>query len=170
MKLKLHWQIFIALVLGLTFGFMSRGMHFEGFVINKVAVFGVVFLRGLRMIIVPLIVSSIISGVTSIGSAKNLGRMGLKTFTYYISTSLFAIIVGLVMVNLIQPGVGAQVGLQAAPEGLAANAQKLGDTLLGIIPTNPLAAMVNSQILPTIFFSLLFGFFIRSHRLPTSSN
>jgi len=166
MKLKLHWQIFIALVLGLTFGFMSRGMHFEGFVINKVAVFGVVFLRGLRMIIVPLIVSSIISGVTSIGSAKNLGRMGLKTFTYYISTSLFAIIVGLVMVNLIQPGVGAQVGLQAAPEGLAANAQKLGDTLLGIIPPNPLAAMVNSQILPTIFFSLLFGFFITQSPAP----
>lgn len=160
MKLKLHWQILIALVLGILFGFLSRGLGFQSFVTDKVSVLGVIFLRGLRMIIVPLIVSSIISGVTSIGSAKNLGRMGLKTFSYYITTSLLAIVTGLFMVNLIRPGIGAQVGLEATPEELAANVSKLGDTLLGIIPTNPLEAMVNGQMLPTIFFSLLFGFFI----------
>ncbi len=160
MKLKLHWQIAIALILGLIFGFASRAFHFESFVTDRVAILGTIFLRGLRMIIVPLIVSSIVSGVTSIGSAQNLGRMGLKTFTYYVTTSLLAILVGLVMVNLIEPGVGANVGLQATPEQLSANAQRLGDTLLGIIPTNPLQAMVNGDMLPTIFFSLLFGFFI----------
>ncbi|MFQ5650223.1 MAG: dicarboxylate/amino acid:cation symporter [bacterium] len=160
MKLKLHWQIAIALVLGLAFGFLSRGLHFESFVTDKVALLGTVFLRGLRMIIVPLIVSSIISGVTSIGSAQNLGRLGLKTFVYYVTTSLLAILTGLFLVNLIEPGVAAEVGLRATPGQLAANAQKLGDTILGIIPTNPLRAMVEGKMLPTIFFSLLFGFFI----------
>ncbi len=160
MKLKLHWQIVIALAFGLLIGFMSRGLGFESFMIDRVSILGTIFLRGLRMVIVPMIVSSIISGVTSIGTAQNLGRMGLKTFAYYVTTSLLAIITGLIMVNLIQPGVGAQVGLQATPEGIAANAAKIGETLLGIIPTNPLEAMVNGDILPTIFFSLLFGFFI----------
>jgi len=160
MKLKLHWQIGIALIVGVLFGFVSRTFHFESFVTGDVAVLGTVFLRALRMIIVPLIVSSIISGVTSIGSAENLGRMGLKTFTYYVVTSLLAIVTGLFMVNIIQPGVGTEIVLQAAPEQLAANAKRLGDTILGIIPVNPLAAMVNGEMLPTIFFSLLFGFFI----------
>ncbi|MFQ5601764.1 MAG: dicarboxylate/amino acid:cation symporter [bacterium] len=160
MKLKLHWQILIALVLGVFFGFLSRNLDFQPFVTEKVAVLGTIFLRGLRMIIVPLIISSIISGVTSIGSAQSLGRMGLKTFSYYISTSLLAIVTGLFLVNLIAPGIGAQVGLEETPQELAANVEKLGDTLLGIIPTNPLAAMVNGQMLPIIFFALLFGFFI----------
>lgn len=160
MKLKLHWQIFIALVVGVIFGFISRGFGFQDFVIDNVAVLGDLFIRGLRMIIVPLIVSSIISGVTSIGSGEKLGRMGLKTFTYYVISSLFAIVVGLLMVNLLQPGVGANVGLEKTPEELAANVEKIGDTLIGIIPINPLEAMVNGDMLPTIFFSLLFGFFI----------
>ncbi|MGD9899208.1 MAG: dicarboxylate/amino acid:cation symporter [Calditrichaceae bacterium] len=160
MKLQLHWQILIALILGILFAFISRIFHFESFVIDKLSILGTIFLRALRMIIVPLIVSSIISGVTSIGSAENFGRMSLKTFTYYISTSLLAILTGLILVNLIQPGVGAELGFEKIPEELSANVERLGDTLLGIIPTNPLASMVNGDILPTIFFSLLFGFFI----------
>ncbi len=168
MKLKLHWQIFIGLALGVAFGFLARAFGFREFVIEDVAVLGTVFLRGLRMIIVPLIVSSIISGVTSIGSAERFGRLSLKTLTYYISTSLLAIVTGLVLVNLIQPGVGAQLGLQEIPSELAANTEKVGDTLLGIIPTNPLAAMMRGDMLPTIFFSLLFGFFIT--RVPQPYN
>ncbi|MFQ5639934.1 MAG: dicarboxylate/amino acid:cation symporter [bacterium] len=160
MKLKLHWQIAIALVLGVLFGFLSREAGFDEFVLGKVAILGDLFIRGLRMIIVPLIVSSIISGVTSIGSGQQLGRMGAKTFAYYVSTSLMAILVGLLLVNLIAPGIGAQVGLQETPENLQSNVEKIGDTLMGIIPTNPLQAMVQGQMLPTIFFSLLFGLFI----------
>ena len=166
MKLKLHWQITIALVLGILFGFLSRGFHFESFVTSKLAVLGTLFIRALRMVIVPLIVSSIISGVTSIGSAQNLGRMGLKTFSYYISTSILAILTGLFMVNMVRPGLGAEIGLQETPEGLAENAPTLIDTLLGIIPTNPLQAMVNGDMVPTIFFSLLFGFFITQAPAP----
>lgn len=159
-ELKLHWQILIGLVLGVLVGFLSRSFHFELLVTDKISLLGTIFLRGLNMIIVPLIVSSIISGVTSIGSAESFGRLSLKTLTYYITTSLLAILTGLFLVNLIQPGVGSQLGLQAVPSELGANVEKIGDTLLGIIPTNPLAAMVRGEMLPTIFFSLLFGFFI----------
>ncbi len=160
MKLKLHWQILIALAAGVLLAIISKAIGFEHFVIDDLSILGVIFLRALRMVIVPLIVSSIISGVTSIGNAENFGRMSAKTFTYYITTSLLAILTGLVLVNLIQPGVGANLSLQSVPENLQANVQKLGDTLLGIIPLNPLAVMVEGKILPTIFFSLLFGFFI----------
>ncbi len=160
LKLKLHWQILIGLVLGIVVGFLSRAAGFDHFVIHKLSVLGTIFLRGLRMIIVPLIVSSIISGVTSIGNTESFGRLSVKTLTYYITTSLFAILTGLLLVNLIQPGVGAELGLQEVPHGLAGNVEKIGDTLLGIIPTNPLASMVRGEMLPTIFFSLLFGFFI----------
>jgi Na+/H+-dicarboxylate symporter len=168
MKLKLHWQILIALILGVAFGFLSRAFNFQSFVTEYVIVLGDIFLRGLRMIIVPLIVSSIISGVTSIGTAESLGRLGLKTGLYYISTSLLAILTGLTLVNLIEPGVGAPIILEKTPEELTANVEKLGDTLLGIIPTNPLEAMARGDMLPTIFFSLVFGFFISRAPQPYS--
>jgi proton glutamate symport protein len=160
LKIKLHWQILIALLLGVMCGFASRMYGFEHFTIEYLSIPGTIFLRALRMIIVPLIVSSIISGVTSIGSASNFGRLGVKTFAYYMGTSLLAIVTGLLMVNWIRPGVGADLGFEKIPEDLAANVEKIGDTLLGIIPTNPLAAMARGDMLPIIFFSLLFGFFI----------
>ncbi len=160
MKLKLHWQIFIGLALGILLGALSRILGFENFTADKVSILGTIFLRGLRMVIVPLIVSSIISGVTSIGSGESFGRLSLKTLTYYITTSLFAILTGLILVNIFQPGVGAHLGFEKMPEELAANVSKLGDTLLGIIPTNPIESMVRGDMLPIIFFSLLFGFFI----------
>ena len=160
MKLKLHWQILIALVVGILLAIVSKSAGFSQFVIEDLSILGVIFLRGLRMVIVPLIVSSIISGVAGIGNSENIGRMSLKTLSYYISTSLIAIITGLFLVNLIQPGIGANLSLQTVPGELQANVDKLGDTLMGIIPLNPLAVMVEGKILPTIFFSLLFGFFI----------
>jgi len=160
MKLKLHWQILIALILGVLLAVVSKSVGFNQFVIEDLSILGVIFLRALRMVIVPLIVSSIISGVAGIGNAENIGRMSLKTFSYYISTSIIAIVTGLFLVNLIQPGIGANLHLQTVPGELQANVDKLGDTLLGIIPINPLAVMVEGKILPTIFFSLLFGFFI----------
>ncbi|MEJ2658570.1 MAG: cation:dicarboxylase symporter family transporter, partial [Desulfobacterales bacterium] len=130
MKLKLHWQIFIGLAAGILLGFLSRGLNFEPVVTEKISVLGDIFIRALRMVIVPLIVSSIISGVTSIGSAESFGRLSLKTFSYYVLTSLLAILTGLILVNLIHPGVGAQLGLQQVPEELHANVEKIGDTLM----------------------------------------
>ena len=170
MKIKLHWQILIALIAGILFARLAGLLGFESFVINRIAIIGDVFLRALKMIIVPLIVSSIISGVTGIGSAENFGRMSAKTFTYYVITSLIAIVTGLFLVNLIQPGVGAELTLQSKPEGIEGNLSQLKDTLINIIPTNPLASMVKGDILPTIFFSLLFGFFITKTPDPYKKN
>jgi len=164
MKLKLHWQILIGLILGILIGLTSRLFNFHIFVIEYISILGTIFLRGLRMVIVPLIFSSIISGVTSISSAESFGRLSFKTILYYISTSLLAILTGLFLVNMIKPGIKPGLkdllGLEKMPEELTANVEKLGDTLLGIIPTNPLASMVRGDMLPIIFFSLLFGFFI----------
>jgi proton glutamate symport protein len=103
-KIKLHWQILIALVLAILFGFFFPQD------IQYVKWMGDMFLRGLKMIIVPLILTSIVTGVANIGDAQDLGKLGLKTIVYYITTSLFAILTGLLLVNFIQPGVGADLG------------------------------------------------------------
>jgi len=159
-KLALHWQIFIAMFLGGVLGFLARQGGYTTFVTDYVAVLGELFLRLLRMIIVPLIFTSIVSGVSGIGGGKNLGRLGLKTFLYYVSTSLFAILTGLIMVNIFRPGVGAPLSFEETPTGLSGSVGQLADTLIGIIPTNPFQAMAETDILSVIFFALLVGFFI----------
>ncbi len=163
MKLKsvsLHWQILIGLILGVLLAVVSRIFQFESFVIEDVALLGDVFIRALKMIIVPLIVSSIISGVTNLSDAEHFGRLSLKTISYYVMTSILAILTCLILVNLIAPGIGANLSFQEMPEGLETSVQSFSDLLIRIIPENPLAAMARGEILPTIFFSLLFGFFI----------
>ena len=161
-KLQLHWQILIALIAGAGAGFLL------GDSVLQLEFIGTLFLKGLKMIIVPLIATSIISGVSGIGNAGNIGRLGGKTFIYYVTTSLLAILTGLVLVNLIQPGVGAQLGLQEQPEQLADSLAQFGDSpaqalkrlLLDMVPSNPFRAMADGKILQLIVFCLLFGFFI----------
>ncbi|MCW8816896.1 MAG: dicarboxylate/amino acid:cation symporter, partial [Ignavibacteriaceae bacterium] len=154
LKIKLHWQILIALLIAVLYGLFLTDYAY------LVTWIGDLFLRALKMIIVPLILTSIISGVTSIGDAQNLGRLGLKTISYYISTSLFAIVTGLVFVNLIQPGVGADLGLKKNVPELAAASGNVWDIILRMVPTNIFEALVSFDILAIIFFSILFGFFI----------
>ena len=153
-KLKLHWQILIALVIAILYG-----LFFTEYV-SYVRWMGDIFLRGLRMIIVPLILTSIISGVANIGDAHNLGRLGLKTFAYYITTSFFAIITGLVLVNIIRPGVGADLGLTSEVPELTATSGDLGEVIMRMIPTNIFDALASADMLAIIFFSILFGYFI----------
>ncbi len=154
LKIKLHWQILIALVVAIIYGLLFPNDA------KYVTWMGDLFLRALKMLIVPLILTSIVSGVTNIGDAQNLGRLGLKTFTYYISTSLFAIVTGLFFVNLIQPGVGADLGLKKVVPGLAASSSNLWEVILRMVPTNIFEALTSANILAIIFFSILFGFFI----------
>ena len=119
-----------------------------------------IFLRLLRMAIIPLVITSIISAVVQVGTAYGLGRIGLRTLGYYLMTSFLAIFTGQVLVNVFKPGAGAEIGLEAAPENIDAVEQGLGDILLNIIPENPIQAMAEGDVLPVIFFSILFGFFI----------
>lgn len=153
-KIALHWQILIALVLAVLFG-----LYFDSH-IGLVSWMGELFLRALKMIIIPLVLSSIISGVTNIGSAENLGRLGAKTITYYVSTSTLAIITGLILVNLFKPGIGADLNLSKTVD-LDVDADSIGETLMKIVPENVFNAFSdNGQMLSVILFALLFGFFI----------
>jgi proton glutamate symport protein len=128
--------------------------------VKAVGWMGVIFLRALKMIIIPLILSSLISGVTNIGTSENLGRLGLKTISYYILTSTIAIITGLFLVNIIKPGIGADLNFSQNVEGLLENQRSLGQTLIDIVPTNIFQSFNNNSMLSIIFFAIVFGFFI----------
>lgn len=162
-RIKLHWQILIALLLAVGVGVVlgEKALLFEPL--------GTLFLNALNMIIVPLVVTSIVSGVANIGGAENIGRVGLRTLCYYLTTSLLAILAGLALVNLIEPGVGADLGLKAPTEDLARTMQEhysgspwatILDIVLRMVPTNPVRAMVEGEMLQIILFCLLFGYFI----------
>lgn len=128
--------------------------------VNAVSWMGDVFLRALKMLIIPLILSSLISGVTNIGTGSSLGRLGLKTIGYYILTSTFAILTGLTLVNLINPGFGADLNFAKEVEGLVEKQRSLGQLLVEIVPENIFQAFVSNDMLSIIFFAILFGFFI----------
>jgi len=219
-KLALHWQILIALVLGVIYGIvftpkyeitndvlaklekkqvrqgvidslsklkdvkyeknkefvlaLKNGLNKKQFnEYNKVIIeaastpyirwvswLGDLFMRALKMIIVPLILTSIITGVANIGHNKDLGRLGLRTIIYYTVSSLFAIVTGLFFVNVIKPGVGADLGFSENVSELPITQHSFKDTLLNIVPENIFQAFSTSDMLAIIFFAILFGFFI----------
>ncbi|MCZ7609298.1 MAG: dicarboxylate/amino acid:cation symporter [Ignavibacterium sp.] len=153
-KLKLHWQILIAFIIAVLLGlFFPQSSEYVKWL-------GDLFLRALKMIIVPLVFSSIVSGVVNLGSSSSLGRLGAKTIAYYITTSLAAILTGLILVDLIRPGVGADLGFRMEVHDLTSTAGSLGDIILRIVPTNLFEVFVKGDMLAIIFFALLFGFFI----------
>jgi len=150
---KLHWQILCAMVAGVVAGLLGGPA-----ISTKVGWLGTLFISLLRMIIVPLIITSIVSGVASIGGGRDLGRLFSKTLGYYVLTSALAIFAGLLAVNLIQPGAGAHIaGAQAAdlPE-LSAPSSPV-ELLLDVVPRNFLAAAAKPHMLSVIFFCIVFG-------------
>ena len=153
-NLALYWQILIAFALSVLYGlFFSEHVHL-------VAWMGDIFIKALKMIIIPLIFTSIISGIANVGSGDNLGRLGFKTIAYYLSTSTAALFTGLVIVNIFKPGVGADLGFANQVEGLGVAKGSFGSTLMNIVPDNLFVAMVENQMLSIIFFAILMGFFI----------
>jgi len=179
-KLELHWQILIAIIVaGIIGSFVFNAKAASGvdptiFGIKYVTIFdyvGTIFLNALKMIIVPLITSSIIVGVAGIGSGGDLGALGGKTLLFYASTTLAAILVGLVLVNAVGPG---YVDGEPAKDLLALEASTaefeetvrgtgLGDVaqiFLRMVPPNIFKAAVEGQMLGIIFFAILFGYFM----------
>ena len=154
-KLNLTHYIFIGMIAGALTGW-SIGTP----VLPYAEFFADIFLRLLRMAIMPLIITSIISGVVSVGDAAGLGRLSLKTFGYYILSSFLAIMTGLILVNIFQPGIGATLGLEKNPGQVAAAEQSIAHLFLNIIPENPFQALARGDVLPVIFFCILFGYFI----------
>ena len=171
--MKLHWQILIALALAVVVGSFTHSINqVSGFDLTSIyEFFGAMFLNALKMIIVPLIVSSIIVGIASIEQDGSFARMGSKTLIYYVATSTIAITIGLFLVMVFQPGLIDDVpakdvlGLHADTEKVT---EKVGDAgagdvagiFLRMIPPNIIHAAAQGQMLGLIFFSLLFGYFI----------
>lgn len=152
-SLALHWQILIMLLLGGLFG------YFFPHLTRYTNWMGDIFLRALNMIIVPLIFCSISTGVANVGTAENLGRLGLKTMGYYLFSTLIAIITGFLLVQLIKPGIGADLGLKVPLEEIAVGRDSFGQTLINIVPSNVIKAMAEGQMLSIILFAVLVGFF-----------
>lgn len=174
-KLALHWQILIAILLAGLAGWLSGTEAGIG-PLRFHAVYGflgTIFIKALKMIIVPLIFSSIVVGITGIGRAGDVGRLGARTLAIYMGTGLLAVLLGLACVNLVRPGfadgtpVGEQLALHADGAEVAASLQNHGgiSELIAIfermVPENVVAtASDNSDMLALIVFALLFGFFI----------
>ena len=154
-RVSLTAWIFIGIILGIL-----SGITLGETIIPVATIIGGLFLRLLKMIIIPLIFTSITSGVLGIGTSKNLGRLGLKTMAYYVASSLIAILTGLLLVNIIKPGVGAELGLTADVSTSDITAGGLGDILYRIVPDNLISSMANGEILPIIFFCIILGVFI----------
>lgn len=158
--LALHWQILIGIGAGAAFGILfSRMVPYENWS-PWIKWAGDIFLRGLRMIVIPLVFTSIVLGVAGMGGTAALGRIAGKTILYYVVTTLIAAIIGLVVVNLFQPGVGANLNLtQAAPE-IDSGKVSFIDQIVSIVPDNVFQAMAEGNLLPIIFFAVIFGFFM----------
>lgn len=154
-RYRLTFWIFAGFFMGIIAGLLGGES-----LIPYVSPLAEIFLRMLRMAIIPLVITSITSSVIKVGSAKNLGKIGLRTLLYYLFTSLIAIITGQLLVNILKPGVGADIGLEASPVSIEAVESGIGNILLNIIPENPFRAMADGDVLPVIFFSILFGYFV----------
>jgi len=160
MKLSIHDPKFILFLLG---AMLLGGMYGAavGEEIAWAALVGELFLNALKMMIVPLVGSSMILGVNQMGNSRKLGNMGAVTVTYYLFTTLIAVITGLVLVNIIQPGVGTEVVVQSVRE---TGAYSFLDVVRGIVPENIIHVMASGDVLPLIFFSLFFGIVLNQLR------
>jgi len=179
-KLALHWQILIAIILAFVAGLWmfgvkeSTGAQPGIFGVEFLAMFdfiGRIFLNALKMIIVPLILSSIIVGVAGIGSGGNLGALGGKTLLFYATTTLAAILIGLFVINTIQPG---YIDGEPARDALSLSASveeiqnQVGDKgvsdvaeiFVRMFPPNIVMAAAEGQMLGVIVFAILFGYFM----------
>lgn len=150
---KLHWQTLMAMVVG-----ALTGVVFGPAAASALGWIGDLFMKLLRMIIVPLVLTSIISGVASVGGGKALGRLFSKTIAYYLLSSLLAVLLGLLLVDLIRPGVGANmtVGAQGALPELDTPSSP-AELLLDIVPQNVVEAAASADMLALIFFCIVFG-------------
>jgi proton glutamate symport protein len=153
-KVSLAWKMIIGIATGILFALLFKEY------VPYIEWMGTVFLRVLKMIMIPLVLSSLITGVSSISSAGSLGRIGLKTIGYYFLTSMLAIITGMLLINIFHPGTGANLSLTGAPVISDLNAFSVKDTLVSIVPENIFSSIAEGEMLPVIFTALFFGFFI----------
>lgn len=160
-KIGLAWQILIGLILGIMIGAAFYG---NANLVTYLKPIGDVFIRLIKMIVVPIVVSSLIVGVAGVGDIKKLGKLGGKTILYFEVVTTFAIVLGLLFANLFQPGVGVNMkSLQKTDiTSYVTTAHQVGthsmaDTFVNIVPTNIIDALAKGDMLAIIFFSVMFG-------------
>ncbi|MCZ2257889.1 dicarboxylate/amino acid:cation symporter [Sporosarcina sp. G11-34] len=153
MKLNLVTQIFIAFVLAIILGSIF------GNSIDFLKPFGDLFLRLIKFIIAPLILSTLVVGVAGTSDTKQLGKMGVKTVAYYLGTTAVAIMIGLAVAYVMEPGKGLTISTEGleAPQVAAEESQSAVTTILNLIPENPFTALAEGNILQIIFFALFIG-------------
>ncbi len=170
-NLPLHWQIIIGLILGLIYGIVSAAMGWAQFTTDWIVPFGDIFLNLLKLIAVPLVLGSLITGVASLSDMHKLSRIGGKTITIYIATTAVSVTIGLILVNILQPGASVpqdlqrelQAAYQAETETRQGSAEAVKErgplqVFVDMVPGNIFAAAGNNgNMLQVVFFSILFG-------------
>ena len=161
-KLALHWQMGIALILGASLGFIFCDSYSVwGNVINGV---GDIFLHAINMIVIPLVFLSTVLGISTMTDTKSMGRIAVKTFLYFIVTAVLAAVVGVIVTDVLRPGYGTHKTEVDAGEIMkkveSTESSTLMDKIVDIVPSNIFEAFSSGNILPIIFFSLLLGYFI----------
>ena len=171
MKLELHWKIIIGLVLGLMFGVLAAAQGWGSFTTDWIAPFGKIFISLLKLIAVPLVLSSLITGVASLSDLKKLSRIGGKTITIYITTTAIAVTIGLVAVNILQPGdtvpeemkVKLQETYQSAASGKMEAAEQVKERsvlqpIVDMVPSNFFSSASNNRnMLQVVFVAIIVG-------------
>ncbi|MGL6123304.1 MAG: dicarboxylate/amino acid:cation symporter [Shewanella sp.] len=151
MSVPLWLQIVIGMVLGIVVGVVF------GEQATCLKPLGSLFVNAIKMLIVPLVFCSLIVGITSMQDTGKMGRIGFKSFAFYLFTTAIAISIGLIVGYVLQPGAGLGLTLAEGITQTAKEAPSLVDTLVDIVPTNPIAAMASGQILQVIVFAIALG-------------
>lgn len=171
-KIPLHWKIIIGMLLGIIFGFIMNAVSGQKFVADWIAPFGTIFINLLKLIAVPLILASLIKGISDLKDISKIRDMGLRTISIYIGTTVVAIIIGLSIVNLVKPGTGMPVdtieNIKLKYENDAGVVDKINmatatkgagplQPLVDIFPSNIIQSMGDTKMLQVIFFALFVG-------------
>ena len=163
-KLGLSTTIFISLIVGALVGVAIHYWMPESYFKNTILVEGIFyvvgqgFIRLMQMLVVPLVFCSLVCGSMAIGDTKSLGKVGIKTIGFYIATTALAVIIALTTASVINPGIGLDMdAIQVAEVSNSASSTSIVDTLLNIIPKNPIGAMANGDMLHIIVFALFVG-------------
>ncbi len=166
--IKRNWHIFLAIILGIIFGnyLHENTSRFAPLAINLCDIIGKAFIRIIQMVVIPLVCSAIVVGISSIGDSKQIGKFGKKMILYYGIITVMAVLIGATLVLSIKPGIGVQEFISQASlseiqsqvnEAIADQRSQIGNVFLNMIPQNPLESLAKGEMIPIIFFALIFS-------------
>lgn len=167
-KFGLGWQILVALILGVIVGaLLHESVEYKDWLISNIlSPAGKIFIQLIKMIVVPIVISTLIVGIAGVGNTKQLGALGFKTILYFEIITTIAIVVGISFANIFQPGVGidmsqlTQVDIsqyEKTTQQVESHPSGIINTILTMVPSNIFASMASGDMLPVIFFAVLFG-------------